>query len=169
MLRTLGIAVALIGLAALPAGAQQRSRRSGCAAADAATTRLERQLFTLINAARASHGVAPLTWSAASADAARCHSEEMAAAGELSHTSAAGLDVGQRLEQERIRWSRAAENVAAAPSIESAQRMMMSEPPHRQNHRANILDPDLTRVGIGIVRSGALLYVTEDFYTPLNG
>jgi uncharacterized protein YkwD len=166
MLRTIGIAVVLIGLAQLPASAQTASG-SGCAA-DAATARLERQLFTVINEARTRHGVAPLAWSAASADAARCHSAEMAGAGELSHISAAGLNVGQRLERDHIRWSRVAENVAEAPSIESAQQMMMSEPPGQANHRANILDPALTRLGIGIVRAGAVLYITEDFYTPLD-
>ena len=158
---TLAVALA----AGFGAGRAAAQKAAPCAA-NAATARLEQQLFTMINAARAAAAVPPLRRSTPAADAARCHSEEMARHGRLSHTGADGSDIGERLRQAGAAWSRAAENVGEAPSIASVQRLMMDEPRGQPNHRANILDPHLTRLGVGIARRGTMLFVTEDFYTP---
>ena len=54
------------------------------------------------------------------------------------------------------------ENIALAPSVETAHRNLMNSP----GHRANILDPAFTRVGIGIiVAPGAGLMVSQEFAT----
>ena len=41
----------------------------------------------------------------------------------------------------------------------------MNEPRFVKNHRANILNPDFTDVGIGIVTGpDGRIYITQDFY-----
>lgn len=137
----------------------------------------EKQLLLFMNDARADRryraetgGVAPqLRWSDAAAAVARRHSEEMAAAGRLSHTDASGRDPGARLREAGIEWRRVGENVAMAPSVEQIENMIMREPPFQQNHRANVLDRNFTEVGIGVATHGNEVFVTEDFYAPVPG
>jgi len=135
---------------------------------DAATAQLARQLFAKINAARAAASVPPLHWSAAAAGAARCHSQQMMQRGQLFHGGDQNTGPGDRLRRVGIVWSRVAENVGEATSIAAVQRMMMDEPRGQANHRANILDPQLHDLGVGIARRGEMLFITEDFYTPLH-
>jgi len=91
----------------------------------------------------------------------------MARAGRLTHLGDDGLNLGDRLHQAGVTWSRVGENVAMASSIAQAEAMLMAEPPFQPNHRANILDRHFTQVGIGIaVSPGGLLYITEDFLAP---
>jgi hypothetical protein len=49
--------------------------------------------------------------------------------------------------------------VALSQDIYSAHEELMDSPPHR----ANLLDPKYNAVGVGVIRSGPNLYVTEDF------
>ena len=53
----------------------------------------------------------------------------------------------------------AGENVAFAGSLDQAQDSLMHSPPHR----ANLLNADYNVAGFSVVRSGSLLYVTQDF------
>lgn len=147
------------------------------AAAEAELAHLERQDLTLINDERAdrryraeTRGRAlPLQWNAAAAEVARRHSEQMARTGHLTHEGANGSNVGQRLARAGVAWTRAGENVAMASTVEQAEALMMREPPFQPNHRANILDPAFTEVGIGVARSAnGLIYVTQDFLTPTD-
>jgi uncharacterized protein YkwD len=40
----------------------------------------------------------------------------------------------------------------------------MNEPPLSHNHRANILNPDFTHVGVGILRGpDGMFYITQEF------
>lgn len=48
-----------------------------------------------------------------------------------------------------------------------AHALFMQEPPHKPNHRANVLDARMTRIGIGIVRDAAgYLAIVENFRLP---
>lgn len=143
--------------------------------AAAVLTARQQEALTLVNDARADRQyraetgglAAPLRWNAAVADVARRHSQEMARAGRLTHLGDDGLNLGARLRQAGVTWSRVGENVALASSIAQAEAMLMAEPPFQPNHRANILDRRFTEIGIGIAISpGGLLYITEDFLAP---
>lgn len=59
-------------------------------------------------------------------------------------------------------WSWIGENVGYAPTVRRMNRWFLHSPPHR----ANILSRHFTRVGIGIVRSGGSVWVTEIFFRP---
>src|SRR6185369_5574079 len=46
----------------------------------------------------------------------------------------------------------------------SAHRSLMNSPPHK----ANILRPEFTTIGVGVVRKGDSIYVTQDFARQLR-
>lgn len=136
---------------------------------------LERSMFDMVNRARQDSeysaetgGAAPmLWWNARLADVARCHSEEMMERGYFAHRDLEGLDPGSRLTRAGLNWTRAAENIALAGTVVQAESLLMNEPPFRENHRGNILNPHFQRIGIGIARNpSGRLYVTQDFMEP---
>ncbi|MGH9394495.1 MAG: MBL fold metallo-hydrolase, partial [Terriglobales bacterium] len=146
--------------------------------ASAAIAALERQGLEFLNTTRAdrryraeTRGEAhALRWSARAAGAARCHSEAMARAHRLSHADPSGADPGARLSAAGVDWAGVGENVAMAADLKTADGILMKEPPFQPNHRANILNPAFTDVGVGIARSSdGLLWVTEDFFMPSVG
>jgi uncharacterized protein YkwD len=106
----------------------------------------------------------PLRWDDRLAAAARAHSEDMARAGYLSHEGSDGSMPAQRVSYMGIQWLSTGENVARARDAAEAEALFMDEPKFQQNHRANILNPNYTIVGIGIARdSEGTLYITEEF------
>lgn len=164
-----GFALVLAAALALPAGAVRPRPRPATAP--------ERQALELLNATRANpryrgetqDRAAALVWSPAAARVALRHSEEMARRHALSHSDREGANPGVRLADAGVAWIMAGENVGMAASFEAVNRLMMNEPAHQPNHRANILNPAFTEVGIGIYRApDGLLWVTEDFLTPMR-
>jgi uncharacterized protein YkwD len=59
-------------------------------------------------------------------------------------------------------WTAIAENVGMADSVRSLHRALMRSPAHR----ANILDPQMRVVGVGVVAAGGQLWATELFTKP---
>ena len=110
-------------------------------------------LVQRINTARAQHGLAPLRVSADLAGYARAHSASMSGSRTLFHTGDFRV---------LCCWSSISENIAYDGTARAAHRALMRSP----HHRANILDPSKTAVGVGVVRSGGLLWITELFRRP---
>ncbi len=110
-------------------------------------------LVQRINAARANHGLAPLRVSADLSSYARAHSASMSGNRTLFHTGDFRV---------LCCWSSISENIAYDDTARDAHRALMASP----HHRANILDPSKTAVGVGVVRSGGLLWITELFRRP---
>ena len=132
---------------------------------------LEREMLDLVNADRANpkylaetHGRArPLAWDAALAAVARTHSCDMMKRGYFAHESPEGVGPRHRIEKAGIRWRMFAENIAKDQMVADAEAAFMREPPFQENHRANILNPELTDIGIGICSDRDYLYITQDF------
>jgi uncharacterized protein YkwD len=133
---------------------------------------IERQTLDLINRDRISadylgetRGRArPLQWDDRLAAVARAHSEDMARNGYFSHQSADGQSPADRLSAAGILWGRVGENIANCQTVSQAESTFMDEPKFERNHRWNILNPDYSRVGVGIAKgSDGRLYITEDF------
>jgi hypothetical protein len=59
----------------------------------------------------------------------------------------------------RLRFNAVAENVAAAPDVDTAHTALMKSP----GHRANILHQDYNAIGISIVERDHELFITQDF------
>lgn len=120
----------------------------------------EQELLDLANAARKDAGLSPLASDDGLAKAARTHAAEMAAQQQLSHQFADEAGLAQRLAATSdLHLDRAGENVSYAGNAAQAEDGLMHSPPHR----ANLLNADFNVAGFGVVRSGGLLYVTQDF------
>ncbi len=107
----------------------------------------EERVFALLNADRVEHGLAALQWDGRVAAVARAHSQDMFDHDFVGHVSPTTGSAGDRLRRAKIGTATVLENVARAYSPEEAQRGLMGSP----GHRANILSPEATHVGIGIV------------------
>jgi uncharacterized protein YkwD len=81
---------------------------------------------------------------------ARTHATDMWEREYFGHVSPDGEDVGDRLEREDVTYSVAGENLALAPTVQTAHNGLMNS----EGHRKNILDPEFKRVGIGIIDGG---------------
>ena len=123
--------------------------------ADAAI-RAEHKMLRLVNRDRNTHGVFRVRLSASVSRLARRHSRKMA--GEHRYFDSVCIDCIRRNHG----WSWIGENAGYATTVRGMNRWFM----HSAPHRANILSRHFTRVGIGIVRSGQYVWVTEIFYRP---
>lgn len=104
------------------------------------------QVFELVNAERAKNGVAPLTWSDELAAVAYAHSKDMNDRRFMSHNNPDGKTPFDRITDYGLRYSRAAENIAAGQKTPQA---VMESWMNSSGHRANILNPNLKMLGVG--------------------
>ncbi len=128
---------------------------------------MERDLLAVINQERASHGLPAVSPSSGLTGLARTHSAEMARLNLLTHASAMGKTLTDRLTDAGVLFSANGENVAQSWSAaaEAIHQSFMNSP----GHRANVLNRDFDEVGIGIVRGRSNVYfVTEDFIGSLE-
>lgn len=111
----------------------------------------ERQMLTLLNQERVKAGLAPLVWDEELAKVARAHSDDMFRRGYFAHKDPDGRSPFDRMANAGITFKAAGENLAYAATTELAHGGLMRSP----GHRANILDKDFGRIGIGIVDAGS--------------
>ncbi len=117
------------------------------------------RLLTLINEDRAEAGLAALATRGDLDDLAADHSTDMAAARRIFHNDA--LFTGAT--KQRIGAKTVGENVASNSSVDDAHRRLLASP----GHRANLLSPSFTRLGLGLVDADGTWYLTEVFVTPV--
>jgi hypothetical protein len=127
----------------------------------------ETYAYGLLDQDRARFGLPALIRDDTLAAVARRHSAEMARTGEIAHVSPATGSVRNRLEAAGFIATFAAENIARSSTISDAQEGLMRSPVHR----AAILTPDVSHVGIGIVLShhdatGDVYFTTQVFAKP---
>jgi uncharacterized protein YkwD len=123
-------------------------------------TEAEHTLLELANQARAQAGAPRLALDAGMSKAARTHAEAMFAGRQLSHQFDGEPSLPQRLAAaSRTQLDQEGENVATDFDAERGHQHLMLSPPHR----ANLLNPAYTVVGLGVVRSGDRLYIVQDF------
>jgi uncharacterized protein YkwD len=121
---------------------------------------LEAQMLVLVNTARQKEGLKPVKADPEIAVVARKHSADMFSRGYFSHTSPEGKSPFDRINEEKIRYYTAGENLALAPTLQIAHEGLMNSP----GHRANILRSSFGRVGIGILDGGIHgLMITQNF------
>lgn len=119
----------------------------------------EAQLVDLVNQVRTAHGLNPLTVDVRLTEAARKHTELMVQHSALSHQFEGEPSPQARVSNEGLSSDAEGENVDLNQTIAGAHDALMQSPPHR----ANILDPDYNVIGVGILRAGGNVWVTEDF------
>lgn len=147
-------------LGVLLARAAQQTAAGDSKSSPGYDTEAERQLLDMANRERAKAGLPPLQKDEGLTQAARAHATAMAAQRKLSHQLSGEPDLTHRLAaNSKTRLDQAGENVAFAGSVDQAEDSLMHSPPHR----ANLLNAGYNVAGFSVVRSGSLLYVTQDF------
>ncbi len=106
----------------------------------------EAHMFNLLQRDRTAHGLPLLQYAPELATIARNHSLDMQRHAFFAHNSPNTGSLAQRLERAGLHLRFAAENIARNGSIAEAQENLMES----LGHRANILSPHATHVGIGI-------------------
>lgn len=117
------------------------------------------QIVQLANQARAALGAGPLQWDPALGTAARQHCLRMAAEGPISHQYSGEPDVEHRAGQAGAHFSLIEENVAFGQTPAEIHSAWM----HSPDHRSNLLNPDVNRVGVAIVAGRKGLYAVADY------
>jgi uncharacterized protein YkwD len=158
-LRRLTIVAVLVLLALLLTPTLHAAAASATPAARPQSGAPESILLDAANRDRAAAGLQALQWDVALANAARQHAQRMAHRNTLSHQLPGELPLQQRATQAGARFSVIAENVAEGPSVIGLHNHWMNSAPHR----ANLLDRELTAIGIAVVQSGNMLFAVEDF------
>ncbi|HEY9555518.1 MAG TPA: CAP domain-containing protein [Acidimicrobiales bacterium] len=114
------------------------------------------ELLDMLNADRAAAGLHPLTLRAGVAQTAREWAAQMARENRLSHHP----DLRAALARWGVvGWSAAGENVGVAGHVSQVHHNFMGSP----GHRASILNPSFSEVGIGVTASGGQVWVVIDF------
>ena len=134
----------------------------------ATLSNMEKEVFDLTNGLRALNNLPSLAWDKVAAKTAKEHSKDMATKNYFDHYNLQGESPFDRMKDNGIKYSWAAENIAAGQrdSVDVAYGWYQSS-----GHRKNMLNPNLTRLGVGIAYSEAAsyhIYYTQNFYTPLN-
>ncbi len=119
----------------------------------------EQYLFAAANAERSQRGLRALRWDDRLYRAAVEHGQQMAQREAISHQFPGEPDLSTRGEQNGAHFSRIAENVAEAPTAVEIHSAWM----HSPGHKANLLDPTVDSVGIGVISRGGELFAVEDF------
>ena len=134
---------------------------------------LESLIFALTNDVRAQHGLRPLEWDEAAAEAGRGHCRDMARLGFFEHDSPVP---GRRTNVDRVRAAGTDSNVfgenLAVHSLSNLEApelagRMVAELMKSPTHRANILSREYRRLGVGAApgryQGQGAAYVTQVF------
>lgn len=110
----------------------------------------ETQMFAMVNTERTNRGIAALTWSSKIVGVAEAYAMDMWQRHYFSHYNPEGQSVADRFNAAGIPYTVVGENLALAPTTQTAMNGLMNSP----GHRANILDTEFHVVGIGVVDNG---------------
>jgi uncharacterized protein YkwD len=117
---------------------------------------------------RAALGLPALAIDPALSAVARAHSEDMRDRGFFGHLSPTTGLASDRLAAAGVRTTSHAENLAKNDTLAEAQESLM----HSVSHRASIVRPEFSRVGIGLARAREgdrqVWYLTQLFSTPVE-
>lgn len=115
-------------------------------------------LFALLNQERKKMGLPAVARDAILERTAVDHSKDMALRGFFAHVNPKGQNPNMRY-QARGGFGTVGENIVIESQVDKAHRQLMASP----GHRANILQADLTHVGIGLYYYKDRYYVTQLF------
>lgn len=110
----------------------------------------EDAMLQLVNKERTSRGLAPLVMDSELRLLARAHAADMFKRGYFAHNTPEGKTPFDRMHDANIGFGVAGENLALAPTLDMAHTGLMNSP----GHRANILNPQFRKVGIGVLDGG---------------
>ncbi len=122
------------------------------------------EVVRLTNNERQANGCPALKVNAALTTSASRHSADMAERDYFDHNSLDGRSPFDRMKAAGYSYSRAAENIAAGQPTAAA---VVAGWMKSAGHRANIVNCDLTEIGVGVAKGGRYgIYWTQNFGTP---
>jgi hypothetical protein len=145
------VMAALFAMLALTLGGVVEPTPMAWAATD---TDAETRFVDSINAERAQRGLPRLLVRADLRDVARRHSVRMADRSSLYHNPNLGTEVKD--------WRRVSENIGRGTSVAGLHGAFMNS----SGHRANLLDANVTEVGVGVEVRGSTTWVTQVYRQP---
>lgn len=125
----------------------------------------EKQMLDLVNAERAKAGLAAVAWDGDLAYIARMRTRQMGDQGYFGHVDPYGYRMWiEFIRRWQIPFLKAGENLVAngyaeADTVQRAVEGLMGSP----THRANILDPKFTHLGIGLYDDDGYRYFAQIF------
>ena len=149
-----------------PAPSTTSTSQKPAAGGGASSSSDEAEVLRLVNIERAKVGCKALKADATLAAVARAHSKDMAVNGYFDHNSQDGTTPFQRMSKAGYTYSYAAENIAAGQQTPAS---VMGSWMNSAGHKANILNCNLTELGVGVwTQKGSPygIYWTQDFGTP---
>jgi uncharacterized protein YkwD len=123
----------------------------------------EQKAVMLLNAARKEAGLEPLKVNLPLSRLAANYAMDMNTRKFFAHVDPDGKDPFERMAAIGIDYPNAGENIALSPDVETANKMLLDSPLHREN----ILNPKFTEIGIGVrpdSRGG--VYLVQEFIGP---
>lgn len=127
---------------------------------DAETLKTEEDVLALVNAERKKAGVAPLTLDWEISRVASYKSKDMAVNNYFSHNSPTYGSPFDMLKSFKIPYGYAGENIAKGQKTPSA---VMTAWMNSSGHRANILNPNFKKLGVGTYTKDGVIYWTQMF------
>lgn len=110
----------------------------------------EQKMINLVNQERQRVGCKPLKVDKNLVALARLKSQDMIDKNYFGHQSPTYGSPFDMMKSAGVTYRRAGENIAGASSVERAHQALMDS----DGHRANILKPEYTHIGIGIIKGG---------------
>lgn len=134
------------------------------------SSQLEQLVIGEMNKERTKRGLAALRLDTDLASVARNHSSDMLSKDYFSHVSINGCTTECRIKKAGYVWESYGENLQWMSgqnlSIEGMAEKITSGWMASGGHRENVLNPDFTHVGVGVVKEGDKYYTTADYSLP---
>ncbi len=130
-----------------------------------AQTALELEVLQRTNQVRLERGLRPLQWDAPAYKAALGHAQDMQERNFFAHQNPDGLGAAERMRAAGVLEVMVGENLASFegyPDPEIPKRALsgwMNSP----GHRANLLKPEFTHLGVALLRQGRRVMVVQNF------
>ena len=143
-----------------PAPTQPAPAPSQPAPAPSQLTAREQQMLNLINRERTERGLRPVQADMRLTRLARLKSQDILTNNYFAHQSPTYGNAFDMFRSENISFLRGGENLSKAGGVEISHLRLMNS----TNHRANILNPHYTHVGIGIINNNPSGVIVTQMY-----
>lgn len=128
---------------------------------------IEQMIFNKVNEERAKAGVAPLSYSSNTMQKyARIKSEDMGLRKYFSHEDPNGQLITAKMKADGVSYNSWGENIAYLSGYSGDSNIanqFMTNWMNSSGHRANILSPNFTSIGVGVYKIGNTYYATQEF------
>ena len=145
---------------ATSSGGNSSSAPAASPAANTNTSADEKRAFDLLNMDRAKNGLKPLKFNTQLTALGGKYAQDMINRQFFAHNDPDGKSPFDRMKQAGINYRYAGENLAINSNVTTAEQAFMNSP----GHRANILSPNYTDVGVGVrYDAKGSAYVVQEF------